>query len=75
MPDPLGAGAVITRHSLNWTVMDAVYEAAVQAVDESVINAIVQGEDTVCVKPEGAICPGLDTAELCRIMADHGRLR
>ena len=75
MPDPLGAGAVITRHSLNWNEMDAVYDAAVQAVDESVINAIVQGKDTVCVKPEGAICPGLDTAELCRVMADHGRLR
>ncbi|MBL9047393.1 MAG: P1 family peptidase, partial [Tabrizicola sp.] len=68
MAGPLHAGPVITRRSLNWEVMDAVYEAAVQAVDESVINAIVQGEDVACVKPEGEVCPGIDTAELCRIV-------
>jgi D-aminopeptidase len=71
MPDPLRAEPVIARHSLNWEEMDAVYEAAVQAVDESVINAIVQGEDTPCVKPEGAVCPGIDTADLCRIVRAH----
>jgi len=38
-------GAVIQRHSLNWEVLDSLYEAAVQAVDEAVINALVQGEE------------------------------
>ncbi len=68
MANPLQAGPVITRHSLNWEEMDPFYEAATQAVDEAVINAIVQGEDVDCVKPEGEICPGIDTAELCRIV-------
>lgn len=68
MPNPLHAGPVITRHSLNWEEMDPVYEAAAQAVDEAVINAIVQGEDVPCVKPVGRVCPGIDTAELCRIV-------
>ena len=68
MPEPLALGAVVTRHSLNWNEMDPIYEAAVQSVDESVINAIVQGEDVVCVKPAGGVCPGIDTAELCRIV-------
>lgn len=68
MPEPSALGPVVTRHSLNWDVMDAIYEAAVQAVDESVINAIVQGEDVPCVKPKGEVCPGIDTAELCRIV-------
>ena len=74
MPEPQQLGPIITRHSLNWEEMNPVFEAAVQAVDESVINAIVQGEDTPCVKPEGAICPGIDTGELRRIMARHLRL-
>ncbi len=68
MPDPLHAGPVITRHSLNWDLMDPVYEAAVQAVDEAVVNAIVQGEDVACVKPAGTVCPGIDTRDLCRLV-------
>lgn len=73
MAEPQQLGPIVTRHSLNWEEMDPVYEAAVQAVDESVINAIVQGEDVPCVKPEGEICPAIDTAALCRIMARHMR--
>lgn len=73
MPEPLHAGPIITRRSLNWEEMDAVYEAAVEAVDESVINAIVQGVDVPCVKPEGVVCPGIDTAKLCRIVLSQSR--
>lgn len=72
MPEPRHAGPVITRHSLNWNEMDPVYEAAVQAVDEAVINAIVQGDDVACVKPQGAVCPGIDTGALCRLVLGQG---
>ena len=74
MPISLHAGPVITRHSLNWDWLDPLYEAAVEAVDEAVINAIVQGEDVATVKPEGKVCPGIDTDALCRIMARYGRM-
>jgi D-aminopeptidase len=73
MPMAERAGPVITRHSLNWDEMDAVYNAAVQAVDEAVVNAIVQGEDVACVKPVGGTCPGIDTVALRQIMAQYGR--
>ena len=75
MVDSVYAGPVITRHSLNWEVLDPLYEAAVEAVDESVINAIVQGEDVATVKPEGKVCPGIDTETLRAVMAKYGRLR
>ncbi|MCB2120294.1 MAG: P1 family peptidase, partial [Rhodobacteraceae bacterium] len=68
MPAPPHAGPVITRHSLNWDELDPLYQAAVEAVDESVINAIVQGEDVACVKPEGKTCHGIDTARLMQVM-------
>jgi L-aminopeptidase/D-esterase-like protein len=74
MPVPSRSGPVITRHSLNWDEMDAVYEAAVEAVDESVINALVQGEDVATFKPPGQVVQALDTEELCRIMRRYGRL-
>nr|WP_280778217.1 P1 family peptidase [Rhizobium sp. SG_E_25_P2] len=73
MPNSLHAGSVITRHSLNWEELDPFYEAAVEAVDESVINAIVAGEDVETFKPQGYICPALDTDRLMAIMAAHGR--
>jgi len=73
MPDSLHAGPVITRHSLNWEELDPFYEAAVEAVDESVINAIVAGEDVATFKPPGYICPALDTDRLMTIMAAYGR--
>jgi D-aminopeptidase len=72
MEEPIHAGPVLTRHSLNWNHMDPVYEAAVQAVDEAVINAIVQGEDVPRVKPKGGVCPGIDAAELCRLVLGRG---
>ncbi|MCX8507973.1 MAG: P1 family peptidase, partial [Rhodobacteraceae bacterium] len=73
MAEPLHAGPVITRHSLNWEEMDPFYEAATQAVDEAVINAVVQGEDVACVKPEGETCPGIHIPELLAIMAKYNR--
>jgi D-aminopeptidase len=69
----LHAGPVITRQSLNWEEMDPFYEAATQAVDEAVINAVVQGEDVACVKPQGEICPGIDTKALLQVMTRYGR--
>jgi D-aminopeptidase len=73
MPVPRHAGPIVSRRSLNWEKMDLVYEAAVQAIDESVINALVQGEDVPVLKTKGAVCPGLDTTQLLRIMTEYGR--
>lgn len=74
MPHPEKMGAVIQRHSLNWEVLDTLYEAAVQAVDEAVINALVQGEDVPTVKPAGHVVPALDTDKLLDLMRQHGRM-
>ncbi len=73
MPISHRAGPVISRHSLNWDLLDPFYEAVVEAVDESVINAIVAGEDVPTFKPEGKVCAGIDTARLQAVMAAYGR--
>ncbi len=73
MPNSLHAGPMITRHTLNWEEVTPLYEAAVEAVDESVLNAIVAGEDVATFKPPGQICRAIDTTHLMQIMATYGR--
>jgi D-aminopeptidase len=73
MPVSTHADRVITRHSLNWDELNPLYLAAVEAVDESVINAIVAGEDVPTFKPAGKICPAIDTTRLQSIMSAYGR--
>ncbi len=75
MPTPGLAPAVITRHSINWTLLDPLYLAAVQAVDEAVINAIVANADErfAMVRPGGGEVLGIPTARLMQVMASYGR--
>ena len=54
---------------LNAEKIDPLYLAAVEAVEEAVINAIVAGEDTPTVKPPGHVVRGIDTAALAALFA------
>lgn len=56
---------------LHGDFIDPIYLAAVEAVEESVINAIVAGEGVPTVKPAGQICPAIDTEKLRQIFANH----
>jgi D-aminopeptidase len=53
-----------SKQELNGEHLDALYLAAVEAIEESVVNAIVAGEDVATVKPEGLICHAIDTRRL-----------
>ena len=57
------------REALNPEHLDPLYLAAVEAVEEAVVNAMVAGEDVPTVKPEGKIVRALDTERLRRIFA------
>ncbi|OYU41077.1 MAG: aminopeptidase [Pseudorhodobacter sp. PARRP1] len=66
-PMPQRAGAVLTKTEINGEMIDPLYLAAVQAVEEAVVNAIVAGEDVATVKPAGQIVPGIDTNALAAL--------
>ncbi len=68
-PMPDAAPALITRQERNIHLIDPLYLAAVEAVEEAVVNAIVAGEEAVTVKPEGRICHAIDTRRLAEIFA------
>ena len=64
-PMPQFRPAILTKQELNGEHLDLLYLAAVEAIEESVVNAMVAGEDVATVKPPGLICRAID----------HDRLR
>lgn len=60
---------------INDEAFDPLYLAAVEAVEESVINALVAAEDTATVRPHGLMCKAIDHDRLVEVMRQHGRCR
>jgi D-aminopeptidase len=69
-PMPQFCAPVLTKQELNIERLDPLYLAAVDAIEEAVVNALVVGEPVDTVKPSGLICPALDTKRLREIFAD-----
>jgi D-aminopeptidase len=63
--------ALTTRTELNTDVIDPLYLAAVECVEEAVVNAIVAGEDAPTVKPAGNVCKAIDTEKLRQVFAER----
>jgi D-aminopeptidase len=68
-PMPQFAPAVAQRAELNIDLLDNLYLAAVQSIEEAVVNAMVAGEDVPTVKPKGHVCRALDPQALRAIFA------
>lgn len=64
MPLPSPDQVILHKTELNIDHLDPLYLAAVEAVEESVINALVAGEDVVAVKPAGFVVRAIDTQML-----------
>ena len=63
-PMPPQDDAVLMRAELNGELLDPFYMAAVESIEEAVVNALVAGEDAPTVKPAGLTCLGIDTSAL-----------
>lgn len=64
---------LVTRTEFNSENIDPIYLAAVQSVEEAVVNAIVAGNDTPTFKPPGHVVRGIDRAALAQLFADGGQ--
>lgn len=71
-PMPQLSGPLETVTQVNPEHLDPLYLAAVEAVDEAVLNAIVAGVDTPTVKPAGLMCRAIDTARLAGMFQTEG---
>ena len=65
-PMPQLDAALLTRTELNGEVIDPLYLAAVEAVEEALVNALVAGEDAPTAKPEALVVRAIDHEALTR---------
>ncbi|MCU0868401.1 MAG: P1 family peptidase [Burkholderiales bacterium] len=63
-----------TLTALNDEHFDPVYAAAVQAVEEAVINAMLAAADTPTWRPRGGVVRAIDPDALCAVLRAHGRM-
>ncbi|GHC28536.1 L-aminopeptidase/D-esterase-like protein [Gemmobacter caeni] len=71
-PQPMAERAKLLRQvtELNPDHLDPIYLAAVEAVDEAVVNAMVAGEDVPTIKPRGKICRAIGRERLAALFRD-----
>ena len=69
-PMPQFDSPVLTKQELNIEHLDPIYLAAVEAIEEAVVNALVAGEAVDTFKPAGRLCPAIDTGRLREIFAE-----
>ena len=66
---PQLSGPWRTMTVINDELTDPVYLAAVEAVEEAVLNAMLAAEDMTTLRPPGKVCRALDGEALVRFMA------
>ncbi len=65
------ASAKLTLDCLNDCVLDDVYLAAVEAVEEAVINAMIAAGDMTTLRPAGKVCKAINHQQLMAVMSDY----
>ena len=69
-PMPQFDSPVLTKQELNIEHLDPIYLAAVEAIEEAVVNALVAGEAVDTFKFAARICPAIDSRRLRKIFAE-----
>jgi D-aminopeptidase len=65
---------LLTMEYVNDEELDPIYLAAVDAIEEAVVNALIAAEDTPTFRPPGKICRALPHGQLLEIMRRFGRI-
>ena len=71
-PMPHHDAGLIQRTELNNEIMDPLYLASVEAVEEAVVNAIVAGVDVEALRPKGITVRAIDTERLAAMFRTEG---
>jgi D-aminopeptidase len=74
VPLPQGGPATYQMTVLNDEAIDPVFQAAVECVEEAVVNAMLAGEDTPTFRPPGHVVPALKAEALLPVMKRYGRM-
>ncbi|MFU1476367.1 P1 family peptidase [Roseovarius sp. C7] len=74
-PLPQRDNALQNMQHLNDECLDVVYQAVVEAIDESILNAMLAAEDTPTEKPQGHVCKAIDPEALTELLRRAGKCR
>lgn len=74
-PMPHRAPPVMSIEMLNDELLDPIYLAAVESVEEAVLNAMCAAEDMGGTVHDRALVRALPTAKLIEILQRHGRIK
>lgn len=66
---PQISGPRFTLEMINDELLDPVYLAATEAIEEAVINALLAADDMTTVKPAGHICSAIDAQQLIKFFS------
>ncbi|HTV94895.1 MAG TPA: P1 family peptidase [Steroidobacteraceae bacterium] len=58
---------------LNDALLDEIYGPTVEAIEESILNAMLAAESVPTYKPAGRVLQAIDHAQLMQVMRIHGR--
>ena len=67
-PIPQLAGARRTLEMISDEEFDPIYLAAIESIEEAVINAMLAAEDMTSLRPPGLVCRAIDAERLCAIV-------
>ena len=70
-PLPQLAGPRRTLEMINDECFDPVYLAAVEAIEEAVVNAMLAAEDMTTLRPSGLTCRAIDPERLRRMFVEE----
>lgn len=74
MPLPQTGAPVWRLEAVNDEMFDTIYMAAVEAIEEAILNAMIAAESMTSLRPAGHTVPAIDHAELRAVMARYNRI-
>ena len=74
MPLPQAGAPIWRLEAVNDEMFDAIYLAAVEAIEEAILNAMIAAEPMVSFRPAGRLVAAIDHAELRALMARYNRI-
>jgi D-aminopeptidase len=74
MPLPQNGAPIWHLEAVNDEMFDAIYLAAVEAIEEAIVNVLVAAESMTALRPAGQKVAAIDHAELCAVMRRYNRI-
>ena len=65
--------AFLSFEWINDEQCDPIYLAAVESIEEAVVNALLAAEDMTTLRPAGRICRAIDHERLVDLLRQHDR--